>query len=110
MRTREILTVLGMSAVLVVGIHSGPAHADEPRQSHTTVVGVHNTYQKATFPYLADALDSGTGLIELDVWADSWTRRWRVNHEIVGQDNHCTAGGPRGGDPQHDPPRGLAAT
>jgi hypothetical protein len=102
MRSREILTVLGLAAVLAVGIHSGPAHADEPRSSHTTVVGVHNTYQKATFPYLADALDSGAGLIELDVWADSWTRRWRVNHEIVGQDNNCTSGGLRTGTRNQD--------
>src|SRR5256885_1949968 len=98
----RILTVLGLAATFTVIVHGGPAHADEPRQSHTTVVGVHNTYQKATFPYLADALDSGTGLIELDVWADSWTRRWRVNHEIVGQDNNCTAGGLRTGTRNQD--------
>jgi hypothetical protein len=81
---------------------AGPAGtaraADEPRQSHPTTVGVHNAYQKATFPYLADALDSGAGLIELDVWADSPTRLWRVNHELVGQsNNNCAAGGLRTG-------------
>lgn len=57
--------------------------------SHATTVGVHNAYQRAAFPYLADALDSGAGLIELDVWADSALRRWRVNHEIVGVSNNC---------------------
>jgi hypothetical protein len=86
-----------MAAALVAGL-AGTAHAAaDPRQSHTTTVGVHNAYQKATFPYLADALDSGAGLIELDVWADSLTRLWRVNHELFGQSNNCTSGGLRTG-------------
>jgi hypothetical protein len=105
MHSRGFLTVAALTVTLVAG-PAVSAHArtraDEPRQSHTTVVGVHNTYQKATFPYLADALDSGLGLIELDVWADSWTRRWRVNHEIVGQDNNCTSGDPHTGNRNQD--------
>jgi hypothetical protein len=97
MRTRTLLTVAGLAAALVVGLAGGAHAAYDPRQSHTTTVGVHNAYQKATFPYLADALDSGAGLIELDVWADSWSRQWRVNHELFGQSNNCTSDGLRTG-------------
>ena len=98
MRTRNLFTVAALAAAVVaVGPASPSAAAADPRESHVTTVGVHNTYQKATFPYIADALDSGTGLIELDVWADSLTRQWRVNHELFGQSNNCTAGGLRTG-------------
>ncbi|MGC9668663.1 phosphatidylinositol-specific phospholipase C domain-containing protein [Planosporangium sp. 12N6] len=107
MRTRTFLTISGVAATLVavtlvattpVGAAAGTARvADDPRQSHTTTVGVHNAYQKTTFPYFADALDSGAGLVELDVWTDSWTRGWRVNHELIGQSNNCTYGGLRTG-------------
>jgi hypothetical protein len=104
MRTRNFLMATGVVATLVAG-SAGVALATAesrqsdtgPRQSHTTTVGVHNAYQKVTFPYFADALDSGAGLIELDVWSDSWTRKWRVNHELVGQSNNCTSGGLRTG-------------
>ncbi|NYH54909.1 MULTISPECIES: phosphatidylinositol-specific phospholipase C domain-containing protein [Nocardiopsis] len=65
------------------------ASAAEGTLSRTTSVGVHNAYQTGTFPYFADALDSGAGLLELDVWTDEWFGTWRVNHELVGQDNNC---------------------
>ncbi|WP_150239593.1 phosphatidylinositol-specific phospholipase C domain-containing protein [Nocardiopsis quinghaiensis] len=65
------------------------ASAAEGPLSRTTSVGVHNAYQTGTFPYFADALDSGAGLLELDVWTDEWFGTWRVNHELVGQDNNC---------------------
>src|SRR3954447_14642215 len=97
MRTRSILTTAATVALLVLGTAGGARAAGAPRQSHLTTVGVHNAYQKSAFPYLADALDSGAGLIELDVWVDSWTRQWRVNHELVGQSNNCTSGGLRTG-------------
>jgi hypothetical protein len=97
MRTRNLLTAAGLAAALVAGSATTARAASDDRQSHTTTVGVHNAYQKATFPYFADALDSGAGLVELDVWADSWTRLWRVNHELVGQSNNCTSGGLRTG-------------
>lgn len=60
--------------------------------AHGTAVGVHNTYDKAKFAHLAQALDTGTGLIELDVYADTFpVKQWRVNHELFGQSNNCTA-------------------
>ncbi len=101
MQKRNWLTTAAVVAFMAAAAGVGGAGvaraADAPQQSHTTVVGVHNAYQKATFPYFADALDSGAGLIEVDVWADSFTRRWRVNHELFGQSNNCTAGDLRSG-------------
>lgn len=58
--------------------------------SATTAAGVHNAYEKGTFTYFVDALDSGAALVELDVWADSLSRRWRVSHSNpFGNDNNC---------------------
>jgi hypothetical protein len=77
----------------------GPA----TRQSHVVGVGVHNAYDRAKYPYLADALDSGASLIELDVWVFAAAPRWRVNHDAPvsgsdhGQRNNCTHGGLREG-------------
>lgn len=79
-------------------VPAGSTYAD------TTSVGVHNTYEKTTYPYLADALDSGAALIELDVWTNFAAPGWRVAHNNpVGNDNNCAGartaaqlrGGPR---------------
>ena len=92
-------------ALVAATASAGPATAASvrPPQSHLTGVGVHNTYEKSAFPYLADALDSGAALIELDVWVHSVGTRWRVNHDLPtaagdsGQRNNCTHGGLRSG-------------
>jgi hypothetical protein len=109
MRSRNIFTAAAVGVALIAGTvgiaaarTSPTASTIDARQSHTTVVGVHNAYQKATFPFFADALDSGAGLIEVDIWADVWARHWRVNHELVGQDNNCTSGGLRTGNRNQD--------
>jgi len=58
--------------------------------SDLTSVGVHNTYEKQRYPYLADALDAGAGLIELDVWTNALGPDWRVSHSNpIGNDNNC---------------------
>lgn len=55
-----------------------------------TMVGVHNAYEKSTFPYLADGLDSGAGMLELDVWTNFFGGSWRVSHSNpLGNDNNC---------------------
>ncbi len=104
MRLRTF-TVIAVSLTLI-GVPAGIARAavaPDVRQSHVTGVGVHNTYDKAKFPYLADALDSGVSLIELDVWVFAAAPQWRVNHEPPvsgrdhGQKNNCTHGGLRNG-------------
>ncbi|WKX70119.1 phosphatidylinositol-specific phospholipase C domain-containing protein [Streptomyces sp. XD-27] len=75
-----------------------PAHA-EPEQtaaafSATTGVGVHNAYEQAKYPYLADALDSGAGLLELDVWTNFTSSQWRVSHSNpFGNANNCENAG-----------------
>ncbi|WP_232329912.1 hypothetical protein [Rhodococcus sp. BH4] len=74
---RAIL-VAGMSAfVAVVSAPSAGAETttNQVRSfSETTSVGVHNSYEKATFPYFADALDSGASLLELDLWTNAAVR------------------------------------
>lgn len=55
-----------------------------------TTVGIHNTYNNSSYPYLADALDAGASLIELDTWTDVVTDEWKVSHDNpVGNSNNC---------------------
>ena len=58
--------------------------------SQSTAVGVHNAYDPAAFPYLADGLGTGTGLIELDIWTNLVGSAFRVSHDPVGNNNNCT--------------------
>ncbi|NKI41301.1 phosphatidylinositol-specific phospholipase C domain-containing protein [Streptomyces physcomitrii] len=89
-RTGAVATLVA-AGVLVLG--SGPAGAADPAQlpyASTTGVGVHNAYEKSTYPYFADALDSGAGMLELDVWANALGSSWRVSHSNpLGNDNNC---------------------
>ncbi|GHE68086.1 lipoprotein [Streptomyces longispororuber] len=63
---------------------------DDPSYAATTGVGLHNAYEKAKYPYLADALDSGAAMLELDVWTNAFGRGWRVSHgNPLGNDNNC---------------------
>ncbi|MFB7663595.1 phosphatidylinositol-specific phospholipase C domain-containing protein [Kitasatospora sp. NPDC056138] len=63
--------------------------ADLPFASATTV-GLHNTYDPAAFSYLAQSLDTGTGMIELDAWTDTITHEWKVSHSNpLGNSNNC---------------------
>ncbi|NJQ07657.1 phosphatidylinositol-specific phospholipase C domain-containing protein [Streptomyces lonarensis] len=95
-RTRTVLTgttLAALAAVLVPSPTQAAAAADVtgplPHPSVTTV-GVHNAYEKSTFPYLADALDSGAGLVELDVWTNFFGGTWRVAHDNpLGNNNNC---------------------
>ncbi len=56
-----------------------------------TSVGLHNTYDDtAQFPYLAQALDTGASLVELDTWVDPITHEWKVSHaNPLGNGNNC---------------------
>ncbi|MGW8951780.1 phosphatidylinositol-specific phospholipase C domain-containing protein [Streptomyces sp. NPDC055709] len=66
------------------------AEASAPSYSSTTTVGVHNAYEKTKYPYFADALDSGAGMLELDVWTNVFGRSFRVAHENpIGNNNNC---------------------
>lgn len=73
---------------------SAGAHADDIASAPlagVTGVGIHNTYADTTdYPYLADALDTGASLIELDTWADFVTGEWKVSHDNpLGNNNNC---------------------
>jgi hypothetical protein len=90
--TRGVTAAL--AALAVTFASTGPVWAAGPdsRVSQTTTVGVHNTYDPATFTYLAQALDVQPGLIELDVWDDIITREWKVSHSNpLGNANNCVA-------------------
>lgn len=66
------------------------ATAADLSYSAGTWVGVHNSYDKAKYTYFADALDSGAGMLELDVWTNVFGASWRVSHSNpIGNDNNC---------------------
>ncbi len=90
--TLKRLALVGLLGVLAIAVGlPGSASADtSPGYAHTTAVGIHNTYNNTAFAHLAQALDTGTGLIELDVYADTVLSQWRVNHDLFGQTNNCT--------------------
>jgi hypothetical protein len=58
--------------------------------SGTTTSGIHNTYDPSSFTYLAQGLDTGTSMIELDVWDDVFTQEWKVSHSsLTSNSNNC---------------------
>jgi hypothetical protein len=75
------------------GVSAGKASAADTgglSLAKATTVGLHNTYVPATFSYLAQALDTGTSMIELDVWDDFITKEWKVSHDNpLGNSNNC---------------------
>jgi hypothetical protein len=83
---------LALSAVTVTAVSVSPAAADTNSAplSQVTVTGVHNTYNTADYPYLAQALDAGTGMVELDTWTDVFTDEWKVSHDSpTSNGNNC---------------------
>ncbi|MBO1416172.1 phosphatidylinositol-specific phospholipase C domain-containing protein [Streptomyces sp. FH025] len=95
-RTLAGLVAGGLLAAAAVLTSASPAGAEngtgELPFSSATTVGLHNTYEPAAYPYLAQALDTGTGMIELDVWTDVITGEWKVSHtNPLGNSNNCTA-------------------
>jgi hypothetical protein len=94
-RRSRLLVAAALAAAAALALSSASAAwaaGPDSRFSQTTTVGVHNTYDPATFPYLAQALDEHPGLIELDVWDDIITREWKVSHDNpFGNSNNCVA-------------------
>ncbi|MFI1763239.1 phosphatidylinositol-specific phospholipase C domain-containing protein [Streptomyces sp. NPDC020800] len=87
---RRLAALVGAAALLAVV--PANARAASPTFSGTTAIGTHNAYDKAKYTYFAQALDSGASLLELDVYVDSLTHRWRVSHSNpFGNDNNCEA-------------------
>jgi calcium-dependent phosphoinositide phospholipase C len=87
------------TAVLAIGVliagslgTTTTANADPAKLSGTTAVGIHNTYDPAAYSFLAQGLDAGSSLIELDVWPDVFTHEWKVSHSNpTGNSNNCVA-------------------
>ncbi|MFD5424339.1 phosphatidylinositol-specific phospholipase C domain-containing protein [Streptomyces sp. NPDC127084] len=93
-RTTVPAIVVALTGIVLAPTGAQPAAAHEaaagPSYSSTTSVGLHNAYEKAKYPYFADALDSGAGMLELDVWTNVFGRSWRVSHSNpLGNDNNC---------------------
>ncbi|MFE4519622.1 phosphatidylinositol-specific phospholipase C domain-containing protein [Kitasatospora sp. NPDC056783] len=96
-RTLTGLLAAGVIAAAAALITTAPADAtpggtgELPFGSATTV-GLHNTYDPAAYRYLAQGLDTGTGMIELDLWPNIVTKQWQVSHSNpFGNSNNCTA-------------------
>ncbi|GAA4935504.1 phosphatidylinositol-specific phospholipase C domain-containing protein [Streptomyces coeruleoprunus] len=92
-RTARAVVTAGAAGALVLGAAPTPAGAVDPGQlsyAGSTGVGVHNAYEKTKYRYFADALDSGAGMLEIDVWTNAFGRSWRVSHSNpLGNDNNC---------------------
>lgn len=80
--------VIAAVAAALAAPSSGAAAT--PTLAQQTVTGVHNTYNPADYPFLAQALDAGTGMIELDTWTDVFTQEWKVSHDSpTSNTNNC---------------------
>jgi hypothetical protein len=81
-----------LAAVMMAGL-TAPADAagvGSLSLAQATTVGIHNTYDKAAYTYLAQALDAGAAMIELDTWVNVVTHKWNVSHgNPLGSDNNC---------------------
>jgi hypothetical protein len=87
---RTTVAAGAVAAFALVAPTAQAADTDQLPYSSTTGVGVHNSYDKAAFPYFADALDSGAGMLELDVWTNVFGSSWRVSHDNpLGNNNNC---------------------
>ncbi len=89
-RTGAVATLVATLAMSTLVLTAGPAAAVSGTTAQATVTGVHNTYNNPTFPFLAQALDAGTGMIELDTWTDVFTQEWKVSHDSpTSNTNNC---------------------
>ncbi|WP_405878402.1 hypothetical protein OG762_06905 [Streptomyces sp. NBC_01136] len=93
-RRRLKAALLFVSALLLATVATPAAHAADlggATLAGASGTGIHNTYNdKSTYTYLANALDTGTSLVELDTWANVFTHKWNVSHSNpLGSDNNC---------------------
>lgn len=78
-----------VTALALSGL-SAPAAASGPTLGQVTISGLHNSYQKSAFPRFTDAIATGTGMVEIDVWTTFSV--WTVNHDHpFWSNNNCTS-------------------
>jgi hypothetical protein len=88
MRLSSVAVLAGV--VLATSLTGTAAIAQQENLAATTSVGVHNTYAQDAYDYLAQALDSNSSLLELDVWPNVVTNEWKVSHDDpLGNANNC---------------------
>jgi hypothetical protein len=88
-RTVAVATMAATLALSTLAVVPAAA-AVSGTAAQATVTGVHNTYNNPTYPFLAQALDAGTGMIELDTWTDVFTQEWKVSHDSpTSNTNNC---------------------
>lgn len=99
-RIRRLATGLLASSLACAAALLAPGSAPRAAATDTgslslasaTTVGIHNTYDPSAYGYLAQSLDSGASLIELDTWVNIFTGAWNVSHtDPVGDDNNCVS-------------------
>jgi len=67
-----------------------PAAAAPPTLGEVAISGLHNSYQRSTFARFRDALNTGTGMVEIDVWTTFGV--WTVGHDHpFWSDNNCAS-------------------
>jgi hypothetical protein len=87
---RSTVAAAALVLVSVSAIDPPQVGADATSLAQSTVVGIHNTYNRADFSYLAQALDAGASMVELDAWDDFFTHEWKVSHDKpTSNDNNC---------------------
>jgi Phosphoinositide phospholipase C, Ca2+-dependent len=89
-------SLLAAALMLGAALPAGAAGVDSLSLAQATTVGIHNTYDKSAYTYLAQALDAGAAMVELDTWVNVITHKWNVSHgSPLASDNNCVqAGGP----------------
>ena len=98
-RTRGARIRLLAAAALLLAVVGATAAAPAARADDlsslslagVTGTGLHNTYDdSAEYTYLANALDTGTSLVELDTWANVLNGKWDVSHsDPLASENNC---------------------
>ncbi len=88
--------VIGVIASLFVVFTPYRVHAaslTDPRWPDQTRVGIHNAYDKSRFTYFINALESGAGSVEVDVWQNFLlSGKYRVSDsDPLGNNNNCEA-------------------
>lgn len=89
---RTIAIAAGLIAVALASTSTPAASAAgvaaETTLGTATFGGLHNTFDKSAFTYFVDGLESGAGMVEIDVWTS--LGKWTVSHSNpISSDNNC---------------------